>query len=71
MEFCRFDGNGGSLLDNSEIVTPVIHVPTNGFTIDLHYYDPGSGGNFYRQNTISIVDEKIIFDSNQISQLPI
>ena len=62
------NGNGGSLLDNSgNNVTPVIHVPTNGFTIDLHYYDPGSGGESsgVDQNTISIVDEKVIFDSNQ------
>ncbi len=62
------NGGGGPILDNSgNNVTPVIHVPTNGFTIDLYYFDPGSGGESsgVDQNTISIVDEKVIFDSNQ------
>ena len=37
------NGNGGLLLNNlGNNVTPVIHVPTNGFTIDIYYYDPGS-----------------------------
>ena len=62
------NGNGGPLLNNlGNNVTPVIHVPTNGFTIDIYYYDPGSGGESsgVDQNTISIVDEKVVFDSNQ------
>lgn len=66
------NGDGAGLLNNEgNVQLPVIHVPSNGFTIDIYYEDPGTGGETsgVDQNSITIRDQKVIFDSNQSKQL--
>jgi len=61
------NGGGGSLLNNEgSFQTPAIFVPENGFTIDIYYNDPGTGGESsgVDLNAIQVIDEKQVFDSS-------
>ena len=55
------NGDGPTVFDNlGSAVVPVLHVPENGFTIDIYYEDPGLGGETsgVDQSNITVVDEK-------------
>ena len=62
----KLNGNDGPLFNNNEVPqTPLIQVPSNGFTIDIYYNDPGTGGESsgVEQSSIIVRDEKTVLGS--------
>jgi len=66
------NGDSGALQNNEGVFqAPELQVPENGFTLDIYYEDPGEGGETsgVDSSTISIVDEKVVFDQSTAQSL--